>query len=69
MSNEQWPMVYGVNVEQAFEALDRLVKLHVQITHPFHNPMASDAALALRELKHVAMELNRRAPTGEHHDN
>lgn len=40
-----------IDLPLVLKALDRLVEAHVHRTNPFHDPIASDAQLALRELR------------------
>lgn len=38
-------------VEHMCEAFERLIECHAYSSHPFHNPVCSDAQIALRELR------------------
>lgn len=40
-----------IDLPLVLKALDRLVEAHVHRTNPFHDPIASDAQMALRELR------------------
>lgn len=60
MANE--PLAWsGYDLDSMVEAFSRLVEAHVSRTQPFHDPIASDAQLALRILRGFVPQMNRMA--------
>ena len=56
-------MLSKEQIAKAYEALSRLVESQYSVAYPFHNPVSSDAELAIREIKAHIAYLEERAAT------